>query len=291
MRQTNILGAWTLESITTIHERNRTRGFTLIELLVVISIIALLIALLLPTIKRSREHARRVTCANNFRQLVLGCNTYATDYVGHLPSFATWNNMFQIGRNTGYWPGVNEFRYTNLGLLWQGGYVRDTWVFECPSSVATIYTNGGYLHTVGSSGCSRADFIYAGTMQHMGCDWTASGINLFLMYAANAASETSDGWPDPFYSRGEPLDLWIDGGGWSCNRPGARPQTKVLITDWAWNNGGGKLEGWQHGLDTQNIAWVDGSVHYKTKKGMSDDALFRWPTKSAWWNSGYFDTR
>ena len=87
------------------------------------------------------------------------------------------------------------------------------------------------------------------------------------------------------------MDLWIDGGGWSCNRPGARRQTKVLITDWAWNNGGGQLEGWQHGLDTQNIAWVDGSVHYKTEKGMSNDALFRWPTKSAWWNSGYFDKR
>ncbi len=55
------------------------KGFTLVELLVVISIVALLVALLLPALSRSREMARRAICASNVRQFVLTCHYYAND--------------------------------------------------------------------------------------------------------------------------------------------------------------------------------------------------------------------
>ena len=54
-------------------------GFTLIELLVVISIVALLIALLLPAIKNAREMAKRVICASNQRQLSIALFQYVHD--------------------------------------------------------------------------------------------------------------------------------------------------------------------------------------------------------------------
>ena len=49
--------------------RRHHRGFTLIELLVIVSIIIMLIALLLPSVKRSREVARNAICMSNERQI------------------------------------------------------------------------------------------------------------------------------------------------------------------------------------------------------------------------------
>ena len=65
--------------------RGQRIGFTLIELLVVISIIALLIALILPAVKRARDHARRVACGSNLRQIGVALATYGADHRGWLP--------------------------------------------------------------------------------------------------------------------------------------------------------------------------------------------------------------
>jgi prepilin-type N-terminal cleavage/methylation domain-containing protein len=61
------------------------RAFTLIELLVVVAIIALLIAILLPSLKRAKDQARTTICLNNLRQLATAFNVYSNDHNNCLP--------------------------------------------------------------------------------------------------------------------------------------------------------------------------------------------------------------
>ena len=63
----------------------RSHGFTLIELLVVISIIALLIGILLPSLASAREVARSISCASQMRQLAFSAELYAQDNKDYYP--------------------------------------------------------------------------------------------------------------------------------------------------------------------------------------------------------------
>ena len=65
--------------------RGRKGAFNLIEMLVVIAVIAILAALLLPALSKSKEQALRVACLNNLKQLQICNHLYALDHTDRLP--------------------------------------------------------------------------------------------------------------------------------------------------------------------------------------------------------------
>lgn len=69
--------------------KSKRTGFTLIELLVVISIIALLIAILLPVLGKTREAANRSVCLTHMRQFAIALNLYAHEFDDQFPD-SSW---------------------------------------------------------------------------------------------------------------------------------------------------------------------------------------------------------
>lgn len=94
------------------------RAFTLIEILVVVAIIALLIAILLPSLSKAREYTRNTVCRSNMRQVMLGHMFYQVD---HKVLPATQSSFYLRG----FWPLPDP--ETNLGpdgrlkgMTWEG---------------------------------------------------------------------------------------------------------------------------------------------------------------------------
>jgi prepilin-type N-terminal cleavage/methylation domain-containing protein len=106
--------------------RRRKGGFTLIELLVVVSIVALLIAILLPSLTQAREAAKRGACLSQLSQTQLAAILYSDDHDGLLPDVHEAN--------------VVRSDNSKLGRFYPlQGYIGSPQNFDCPSAVGPPY--------------------------------------------------------------------------------------------------------------------------------------------------------
>jgi len=113
----------------------RSRGFTLIELLVVVAIIALLISILLPSLGRAREQAKKAFCANNLGQFGRALQLYAGEYkyfCPHNPYPQYYDSSLDLG-------GLQLYGWDPA----QGWLMTYGMRMRPPATVGEVFTNVG----------------------------------------------------------------------------------------------------------------------------------------------------
>jgi prepilin-type N-terminal cleavage/methylation domain-containing protein len=80
------------------------KAFTLVELLVVISIIAVLLSILMPSLQKAKQQGYKVRCAANFHQIFLVNQIYSNDYKAWIPRWVSGGGDPTAGRD----PGIGQ---------------------------------------------------------------------------------------------------------------------------------------------------------------------------------------
>jgi len=173
-----------------------SRGaFTLIELLVVVAILALLVAILVPSLRNARKLAVRAICSSNLHNTGVAMGAYASEFNGSI----TWNPFVGPPASTGwgyYTYVVQSYRSTGLPadfpLIWNMGW----WV-------SMGYMPGKLLHCPGTTIVAPTCYMSPTTLQYKIIDaWTSDrprNINtgafhnewLYATYAFNAGLTAS----------------------------------------------------------------------------------------------------
>ena len=122
-------------------ESTKRNGFTLIELLVVITVIALLMAILIPVLNRARELGHRTVCLSNLKQLTYAWILYAEDNDGRLVSGRSFHDLSSMdgSRTLKSWMGLafrwptkraDVMEHPDKGALWP--YTGNIDLYGCP---------------------------------------------------------------------------------------------------------------------------------------------------------------
>jgi prepilin-type N-terminal cleavage/methylation domain-containing protein len=204
----------------------RRSGFTLIELLVVVSIIALLIAILLPSLARAKNQAKKTACASNMHQIGIALNTYGAEYDNNLPP--------ETGRgheNYGYGNTSNRHLYMRWGYAgvppymfqngstqtthWRElicmdvGQVKDPRVYYCPGQ-----SNSTWMYTKPASATTDPYSFLGPINDHSGYSYQlhiGGNPDATNKFYSGGASKNVGGFSGAAYTKltALPKDIWL----------------------------------------------------------------------------------
>ena len=270
----------------------RKKGFTLIELLVVISVIALLLSILMPSLSRVKEQARLIVCRTNLHQWAIAVQTYSADNDNKLlSSFGyqdtsgsissiypcefwldaenltgnpAWehSNMFSQEAIRPYLPGFNEEGYSYLDVV-SGDFnpesLRLEGAWRCPLN--TSNTLDFTIGQIRERGFFRLHYAYY------------ARVDLWLGFASNpddiAGNYLSSKhvlFADAFYN-------WQNGTALIYNHGvhGYSDEDRVTSVE-SLTNGGRSGDGLPS-VSGLNKAFGDGHVEWKDRKDFNESGL------------------
>ena len=134
------------------------RAFTLIELLVVIAIIALLLSIIIPSLKKAKSHARQIICRTNLKNLGTAMQVYLTNSHDRFFNYpTTGTNLLWLKKIGDQVDNIDDIRfcpettgkiqdvannYTSGSNIW--GESLLPWLWSASADAASQYEMGSY---------------------------------------------------------------------------------------------------------------------------------------------------